>query len=42
VGYRLAEVLPLKLAAKQEMLEIDDPVSRLQVIRKFLVQQGLL
>jgi Lon protease-like protein len=42
VGYRLAEVLPLKLAAKQEMLDIDDPVSRLHVIRKFLVQQGLL
>ena len=42
VGYRLAEALPLKLAAKQEILEIDDPVTRLQVIRKFLVQQGLL
>jgi hypothetical protein len=42
VSYRLAEVLPLKLAAKQEILEIDDPVTRLQVIRKFLVQQGLL
>ena len=42
VGYRLAEVLPMKLAAKQEILEIDDPVTRLQIIRKFLVQQGLL
>jgi uncharacterized protein len=42
VGYRLAEVLPMKLAAKQEILEIDDPVTRLQVMRKFLVQQGLL
>jgi len=42
VSYRLAEMLPLKLAAKQEILEIDDPVSRLRLIRKFLVQQGLL
>lgn len=42
VGYRLAEVLPMKLTVKQEILEIDDPVTRLQVIRKFLVQQGLL
>lgn len=42
VSYRLAEVLPLKLAEKQEILEMDDPVTRLQVIRKFLVQQGLL
>ena len=42
VGYRLAELLPLKLAAKQEILEIDDPTTRLQVVRKFLVQQGLL
>lgn len=42
VGYRLAEVLPLKLAAKQEMLEIDDPDARLKFLHKFLVQQGLV
>ncbi|HSS46380.1 MAG TPA: LON peptidase substrate-binding domain-containing protein [Burkholderiales bacterium] len=42
VGYRLAEVLPLKLAAKQKMLEINDSIVRLQVLHKFLVQQGLV
>ena len=42
VSYRLAEVLPLKLAAKQKMLEINDSVVRLQVLHKFLVQQGLV
>jgi Lon protease-like protein len=42
VGYRLAEVLPMKLASKQEILEVDDPLTRLQIIRRILVQQGLL
>ncbi|MGH8751702.1 MAG: LON peptidase substrate-binding domain-containing protein [Burkholderiales bacterium] len=41
VGYRLAEVLPLKLAAKQKMLEINDSTVRLRVLHKFLIQQGL-
>jgi Lon protease-like protein len=42
VGYRLAEVLPLPLSIKQSMLEINDADVRLQVLRKFLVQQGLI
>ncbi|MCC7326662.1 MAG: LON peptidase substrate-binding domain-containing protein [Burkholderiales bacterium] len=42
VGYRLAEVLPLPLSIKQSMLEINDSDVRLQVLRKFLLQQGLL
>ena len=42
VSYRLAEVLPLKLEVKQKMLEINDPKVRLQVLHKFLVQQGLV
>lgn len=42
VGYRLAEVLPLKLGAKQSMLEMNDPIARLQILHKFLVQQGLV
>ena len=41
VGYRLAEVLPLKLTAKQDMLEMNDSITRLHILRKFLVQQGL-
>jgi Lon protease-like protein len=42
VGYRLAELLPLPLSIKQSMLEINDADVRLQVLQKFLAQQGLL
>jgi len=42
VGYRLAELLPLPLNIKQSMLEINDAQVRLQVLQKFLSQQGLL
>jgi Lon protease-like protein len=42
VGYRLAELLPLPLTIKQSMLEINDAEVRLQVLQKFLAQQGLL
>ena len=42
VGYRLAELLPLPLSIKQSMLEINDAGVRLQVLAKFLRQQGLL
>ena len=42
VGYRLAELLPLPLTIKQSMLEINDADVRLQVLQKFLAQQGVL
>lgn len=42
VGYRLAELLPLPLSIKQSMLEINDAAVRLQVLHKFLSQQGLV
>ena len=42
VGYRLAELLPLPLHIKQGMLEINDAEVRLQVLQKFLAQQGVL
>ncbi|GMU71206.1 MAG: peptidase S16 [Betaproteobacteria bacterium PRO3] len=42
VGYRLAELLPLPLSVKQGMLEINDAVVRLSVLRRFLEQQGVL
>jgi Lon protease-like protein len=42
VGYRLAELLPLPLSIKQTMLEINDATVRLDVLQKFLGQQGLL
>ena len=42
VGYRLTEFLPLPLHIKQSMLEINDAEVRLQVLQKFLTQQGVL
>jgi uncharacterized protein len=32
VGYRLAEILPIPLADKQSVLELDDPIRRLEVL----------
>ncbi|MGC1522506.1 MAG: LON peptidase substrate-binding domain-containing protein [Steroidobacteraceae bacterium] len=32
VGYRLAEILPIPLADKQSVLELDDPIRRLDVL----------
>ena len=32
VGYRLAEILPIPLADKQSILELDDPIQRLDVL----------
>lgn len=42
VGYRFAELLPIPLIARQKLLELDDPVSRLEIIHKFLAQRGLV
>lgn len=42
VGYRLTEVLPLKLIVKQKMLEMNAPTARLEILKKFLGQQGLV
>ena len=42
VGYRFAELLPLPLAIKQSMLEVNDSVVRLKVLAQFLKQQGLI
>jgi Lon protease-like protein len=41
VGYRLAEVLPLEPAEKQELLEITDTTARFQRLRQFLARIGL-
>lgn len=41
VSYRLAETLPLKLDAKQKLLELDAAGERLQVLHRFLTSQGL-
>ena len=42
IGYRLAEALPLPPPIRQSMLEINDAGVRLQVLRRFLQQQGLV
>lgn len=42
VGYRLAELLPLPLATKQRMLETDDALARLAMLRQFIDERGLV
>jgi Lon protease-like protein len=42
VGYRLTEALPVPLLAKQKLLELNDPVVRLEILHRFLEQRGLL
>jgi Lon protease-like protein len=42
VGYRLTEVMPVQLLAKQKLLELDDAVSRLEILFKYLEQRGLV
>jgi uncharacterized protein len=41
VGYRLAEILPVPLAAKQKLLELTDSLARLEILQRFLEQRGL-
>ncbi|MCL2830495.1 MAG: LON peptidase substrate-binding domain-containing protein [Betaproteobacteria bacterium] len=42
VGYRLCEIVPVQALAKQKLLELDDPVSRLEILERYLEQHGLL
>jgi Lon protease-like protein len=42
VGYRLSEILPVPLAAKQKLLELNGAVTRLQILYRFLEQRGLV
>ncbi len=42
VGYRLSEVMPVQLLAKQKLLELDDPVSRLEILYRYLAPRGLV
>jgi uncharacterized protein len=41
VGYRWCEVLPIPLLARQKLLELDDSLSRLEIINRYLTQKGL-
>jgi Lon protease-like protein len=42
VGARYAEVLPIQSLARQKLLELDDVVSRLEIVQQYLDQRGLL
>lgn len=41
VGMRLAAVLPIPMEARQRLLELDDPIDRIEIIRCYLEDQGL-
>ncbi len=41
VGFRLAEILPLRTDVKQKLLELTDATLRIALLHKFLRQQGL-
>lgn len=41
VGFRLAEVLPLKTNARQALLEMNDAVKRLEILMEFMRRNGL-
>jgi len=42
VGFRLAEILPLRIDVKQKLLELTDATLRLAVLHRFLRQQRLI
>ena len=42
VGYRFCELLPIPAIARQKLLELEDPISRLEIVHKFLAQRGLV
>ncbi|MBS1189930.1 MAG: peptidase [Rhodocyclaceae bacterium] len=42
VGCRLTEILPVQNLAKQKLLELDDPLTRLEILEKYLEQRKLL
>lgn len=42
VSYRLSELLPMSLPQKQELLELDDHCARLDIVRRYLQDKGLL
>ena len=41
VGYRLSEILPVPMVAKQKLLELTDSLSRLSILQRFLESRGL-
>ena len=41
VSYRLTEILPVPLVAKQKLLELTDSLGRLSILQRFLESHGL-
>ena len=42
VANRWCEILPISIAAKQRLMELEDPVSRLQLVDDFLRSKGVV
>jgi len=42
VRYRLTEILPVPLVAKQKLLELSDSLARLSILQRFLESRGLV
>jgi Lon protease-like protein len=42
VGYRLTEIVPVQPLAKQKLLELQDPLSRLEILHTYLAQRKLV
>ncbi len=42
IGFRLTEVLPVQNLAKQKLLELSDPLERLEILERYLEQRKLL
>lgn len=42
VGYRLTEAVPVQPLAKQKLLELNDPISRLEILFAYLSQRKLV
>lgn len=42
IGYRITEILPIQNLAKQKLLELEDPLARLDILEKYLDQRKLL
>ena len=42
VGMRFAEILPIQMLARQKLLELENPLDRLEIIQRFLEQKHLL
>jgi hypothetical protein len=42
VANRWCEILPISLAAKQRLMELEDPVMRLKLVDEFLRTKGVV